>query len=190
MYLLRFTFPLLAALPLYASADVCDTYEKWGGGSAVKCRANAAMQGASITDNWITYKPVKGRDPATGKSGVFTSTSTPATHILGMKSGKFTFLYLECFNQKLQMRIDVHNPSAMALKDKLYTFKIDDQAPFTENWVLNLSDKSNHSPLTSALPSKLKGANKLQMTWQSWGKTEGYVFALDGYDKASASLCK
>ena len=192
MRLLRFTLPLFAALPLYASADVCDTVAKWGGGSVAQCRANTAAQGATIIDNWITYKPVNGRNPETGSKGLFTSTSTPATEAIGLKPDKFNFMYLECFEQKRQMRIDEPGfISAMSINDRTYTFKVDDQAPFSEKWDLNLDDKSHHAPGSSVLATKLKGAKKLVVTWQyGQRKPVGFVFALSGYDQASASLCK
>lgn len=86
MRILRFTLPLLAALPLYASADMCNTVEKLGGGSAAQCRANTAKTGATINDNWITYKPVNGTNLRNGKKGLFTNTATPASGSIGFKS--------------------------------------------------------------------------------------------------------
>lgn len=192
MRLMRFTLPLLAVLPLYASADACDTVAKWGG-NAASCRANAAASGATIIDNWMTYKPVSGRNPKTGKKGLFTSTSTPATDLIGLKPKKFYFLYLDCFDQKRQMRLDEPGSVALlTLKDKSLTFKVDDQPAFTETWELDLSDKSHHAPASSALAAKLQGAKKLEVTWRyNEGKPPvGFVFAVNGFDKASASLCK
>ncbi len=193
MRLLRLTLPLLAAFPFYASADMCDTVQKMGAGSAEQCRANTAKVGATIHDNWVTYKPEAGKDLATGKKAVFTSTSTPATRLFGQTSNKFNFLYMECFGHKRQMRLDEPGGvSLMTLKDRIVTFKIDNQPAFTETWELRPSTKSHYAPASSVLASKLKGAKKLEVTWHynNAPPVSGFNFDVSGFDQANASLCK
>ena len=139
----------------------------------------------------MTYKPVNGRNPKTGNKALFTSTSTVMAQTIGFKPSKLAFMYLECFEQKRQMRIDETGMiSLTTIIDRAYTFKVDGQPPLTETWKLDLEDKSHHAPVTSVLPEKLKGAKQLQATWQSYGKTYGYIFDLNGYDRVSATLCK
>jgi hypothetical protein len=194
MRLLRFTLPLLAALPLYASADMCDTVAKLGGGSAAQCRANTASTGATIYDNWVTYAPVSGKNPATGKKGLFISTSTPAFDFIGFRPQKFKFLYMECFLGKRQMRFDdtSGNLSVISLKDKILTFRVDNQPAFTETWELKLDDQSDHAPASSVLATKLQGAKRLDVTWHYINDKPkyGYSFAVSGFNQANASLCK
>jgi hypothetical protein len=193
MRLLRLTLPLLAALPLYASADMCNTVEKLGGGSAQQCHANTAKTGAKISDNWITYKPVNGTNLRNGKKGLFTITATPASGAIGFKISKFIFLNMDCMDQKRVMRLDYDDVvTVLSLKDKDFTFKVDNQPVFTETWELSLNDQSHHAPASSVLAAKLKGAKKVEVTWgYNKGKPPvGYVFEVSGFDQASASLCK
>lgn len=96
-------------------------------------------------------------------------------------------------DQKRVMRLDFNGVmTALTLKDKDFTFKIDNQPVFTETWELSLDDKSHHAPASSSLATKLQGAKKLELTWQySKGMPmEGYIFEVSGFDKAKATLCK
>jgi hypothetical protein len=192
MRLLRFTLPLLVSLPLYASADMCDTVAKWGGSTVAQCRDNTAKVGGKIYDNWVVTQ-VAGKNPTTGKRGAYASISTPVSNFIGLKPERISILDMQCFLGERRMKLDSYGViSIISFKDMHLTFKVDNQPAFTETWELRPETHAYHAPASSILASRLRGASKLDVTWQ-YNTTQpptGYSFLVSGFDKPFATLCK
>lgn len=185
---------VLALFPAVASADFCDLL---AGSAAPSCRSNAASMGATVVGNWLRIKPEMASQPNTGKKGKFASATTVSYGLIGVKSPDRFKLTIDCFADERSMRLQAI-PYMLGLTNgrntafKL-TFKIDDKAPFAENWVLNWQRSELEAPSGSRLTAGLSGAHDLVILTEGIvgnNSQVGYAYKVDGFDAANSAVCK
>lgn len=194
MRLLKPLLIVLALLPAVAFADFCDLL---AGSAAPSCRSNATSMGATVVGNWLRIKPEIASQPNTGKKGKFASATTVSYGLIGVKSPDRFKLTIDCFAGERSMRLQAI-PYMLGLTNgrntafKL-TFKIDDKAPFAENWVLNWQRSELEAPSGSRLAAGLSGAHDLVILTEGIvgnNSQVGYAYKVDGFDAANSAVCK
>ncbi len=186
---------LLVLIPGIAFADFCDIL---AGGAAPSCRSNASNMGATIIGNWLRIKPEVASQPSTGKKGIYTSGTTPATGTLGVPHQGNLRLTIECFAGERSMIIEalpymLGLANGKSILSYNLTFKVDNKPEFKESWPLNWKRAELQAPKGSQLASSLAKAKSLVVTTDGVvGRKSpvGYVYEVSGFDQMNAGLCQ
>ena len=180
--------------PTFAFADFCDILAS---SSANSCRSNAKSMGATIVGDWLRIKPEMASQPGTGKKGKFSTATTVAHSLIGVKSSERLKMSIDCFAGEKSMRLQAITYMIGLTEGRntafRLTFNVDNKPSFTEDWVLNWRRSELEAPAGSKLARELLGSQEVTITT---GKiidnrySAGYVYKVNGFDKVNAEICK
>lgn len=192
-YFIVLSASILALVPSMGFADFC---EIMAGESAPSCRINAKNSGATITGNWLKIKPEQGFKASTGKKAIFSSATSPAYTILGVRTKDKFRMTIDCFAGERSMRIQAL-PYMLGLANGRndafnLTFYVDNKPAFKERWPLDWQRAELQAPQGSRLLNELQGSQEVKITTDGIlgnKSTVGYIYKLEGYDSVNTSLC-